>query len=79
MLNHFTANALGVPAVFASPNAAAIGNVMVQALALGHIKTLEEARDIVRRSFKLEGIVPYASSWDAAYERFLALSAVPTQ
>lgn len=78
-LNHFTANALGVPAVFASPNAAAIGNVMVQALALGHVKTLEEAREIVRRSFKLEGIVPYASSWDAAYERFLALSAVPTQ
>jgi rhamnulokinase len=79
MLNHFTANALSVPAVFASPNAAAIGNVMVQALALGHIKTLEEARDIARRSFKLEGIVPYASSWDAAYERFLTLSAVPTQ
>ncbi len=78
-LNHFTANALNVPAVFASPNAAAIGNVMVQALALGHIKTLEEARDIVRRSFKLEGIVPYVTSWDAAYERFLALSQVPTQ
>lgn len=78
-LNHFTANALGVPAVFASPNAAAIGNVMVQALALGHVKTLEEARDIVRRSFKLEGIVPHASSWDAAYERFLALSEVPTR
>lgn len=79
MLNHFTANALNVPAIFASPNSAAIGNVMVQALALGHIKTLEEAREIVRRSFKLEAIVPYATSWDAAYERFLTLSAVPTE
>jgi rhamnulokinase len=77
MLNHFTANALNVPAILASPNAAAIGNVMVQALALGHIKTLEEARDIVRRSFKLEAIIPHANSWDAAYERFLALSEVP--
>jgi rhamnulokinase len=79
MLNHFTANALNVPAILASPNAAAIGNVMVQALALGHIQTLEEAREIVRRSVKLEAIIPHATPWDAAYERFLALSDVPTQ
>jgi len=39
-----------------SPNAAAERNVMVQALALGHIKTLKKPRDIVRRSFKLEAI-----------------------
>ena len=74
MLNHFTANALNIPAILASPNAAAIGNVMVQALALGHIKTLEEAREIVRRSVKLEAIIPHTTSWDPAYERFLALS-----
>lgn len=77
MLNHFTANALNVPAILASPNASAIGNVMVQALALGHIKTLDEAREIVRRSVKLEAIVPHGGSWDAAYERFLALTEVP--
>src|ERR1051325_3932034 len=78
MLNHFTVNALNIPAILASANSAAIGNVMVQALALGHIKTLEEAREIVRRSFKLEAIIPHGGSWDAAYERFLALSEVPT-
>jgi rhamnulokinase len=79
MLNHFTANALNVPAILASPNSSAIGNVMVQALALGHIKTLEEAREIVRRSVKLEAIIPHATSWDAAYERFLALSNVAAE
>lgn len=78
MLNHFTANALGIPAILASQNAAAIGNVMVQALTLGHVKTLDEAREIVRRSVKLEAIIPHAGFWDAAYERFLALSSVPT-
>jgi rhamnulokinase len=78
-LNHFTANALNVPAVLASPNSAAIGNVMVQALAMGHIKTLEEAREIVRRSVKLEAIIPHGGCWDAAYERFLALSEVPVE
>jgi len=77
MLNHFTANALGIPAVFASQNSAAIGNVMVQALTLGHIQTLEEAREIIRRSVKLEGIVPHPGSWDPAYERFLALTEAP--
>jgi rhamnulokinase len=78
-LNHFTANALNVPAILASPNSAAIGNVIVQALTLGHIRTLEEARDIVRRSVKLEAIIPYAASWEVAYERFLALTDVPVE
>jgi hypothetical protein len=52
---------------------------MVQALALGHIQTLEEAREIVRRSVKLEAIIPHAMPWDIAYERFLALSDVPAK
>jgi rhamnulokinase len=79
MLNHFTANALNVPAILASPNAAAIGNLMVQALALGHIQTLDEAREIVRRSVKLEAIVPHGGSWDVAYERFLTLTDVSAE
>ena len=56
---HFTANALEIPVVLAPPNAAAVGNVLVQALAQGHIESIDEARDIVRNSFKLETITPH--------------------
>jgi rhamnulokinase len=73
LLNHFIVNALHIPAVIAPAEAASIGNVVVQALALGHIKSLDEAREIVRNSFKMETIVPHAVAWDAAYVRLSKL------
>lgn len=69
LLNHFIANAAHRPLVVAPPDAAAIGNVLVQALGLGHIKSLEEAREIARNSFKTETLLPYATAWDTAYDR----------
>ena len=59
----------GCPLVVAPADAAAIGNVIVQALALGHLKSLEQAREVVRNSFKTETLVPYATAWDTAYDR----------
>jgi rhamnulokinase len=72
--NNFISNALQVPVVVASADAPAVGNVLVQALALGHIQSLAEAREIVRRSIKMETIYPYASAWNAAYDRFVELT-----
>jgi sugar (pentulose or hexulose) kinase len=74
LLNHFAANALQLPIFVTSPDTAAIGNIVAQAVALGHIASLEEARAIVRASTKPESIVPHASIWDTAYDRFVALS-----
>jgi rhamnulokinase len=73
LLNHFIANALRLPLVIAPAEATAIGNVIVQALALGHIQSLEQAREIVRTSCKTETLLPYATAWDAAYERLARL------
>ncbi len=73
LLNHFTANALRLPMIIAPPNITSIGNVVVQALAMGHVKSLEEAREIVRTSFKTETIVPHAAAWDSAYNRLSEL------
>ena len=73
LLNHFTASAIQIPVVIAPEGAASIGNVVVQAMALGHIKSLTEARQIVRDSFKMEMINPRPAFWDEAYDRFLAL------
>jgi rhamnulokinase len=69
LLNHFTANALRVPVVIVPRNAASIGNILIQAVAMGHIESLRQARDIIRRSLKTETILPHAQAWDAAYER----------
>lgn len=74
LLNHFTANALRIPVCIASADAPAIGNVVIQALALRHIGSLEEARDIVRGSFRTETIVPHAAAWDVAYNRLAQLT-----
>ena len=73
LLNHFTANAVRCPLVAAPPDTTAVGNVIVQALALGHLESLEQAREIVRNSFKTETLLPYAAAWDTAYDRFIQL------
>jgi len=73
LLNHFVANAVRIPTVIAPADATSIGNVVVQALALGHIKSLDQAREIVRNSFKTETIMPHAVAWDAAYDRLAEL------
>lgn len=69
LLNHFIVNALQVPAIIASPDAASIGNVVVQALTLGHIGSLEAAHEILRTSYKIQAIIPHHAPWHVAAER----------
>ena len=73
LLNHFTANAVQRPLIVVRADTTAIGNVIVQALALGHLESLEQAREVVRNSFKTETILPYAAAWDTAYDRLTHL------
>jgi rhamnulokinase len=75
LLNHFVVNAVQVPVILVSPDAAPIGNVLVQALALGHIPSLGEARETLRSSFKTQAIVPHPTSWDTASNQMLELVA----
>ena len=79
LMNHFIANALHVPISIcpAPTDAAAVGNVLVQALALGHIKSLDDARELARKAFKLKLIVPRGNVWDAPHERLARLSTSP--
>jgi rhamnulokinase len=69
LLNHFTANALQIPVVIGPSEATSAGNVLVQAMALGHVRSLAEAREILHRSISLQTIQPQPVSWDAAVER----------
>ena len=55
--------------------ATAIGNILGQALALGRVGSLEEARRIVAASFRLEAYEPHPSpAWDEAFGRFLRIA-----
>jgi rhamnulokinase len=69
LLNHFTANALQIPLIIGPSEATSAGNILVQAISMGHLKSLEEARQVVHDSFSCEIIQPHAAAWDAAYAR----------
>lgn len=73
-LCQLAANACGVP-VYAGPvEATAIGNLLVQAIAMGEVRGLDEAREVVRRSFEIKCYEPKdTAAFDDAYERFLSI------
>jgi rhamnulokinase len=74
LLNQFTADATGRTVVAGPVEATAIGNVLVQALALGHIASLEKGRELVRRSFELTTYEPRGTErWEKTYHRYLKL------
>jgi rhamnulokinase len=76
LLNHFIVDALQVPAIIASPDAAVIGNVLVQALTLGHLKSQEAAHETLNNSYKIQAIIPHQANWEAAAERVRELALV---
>jgi rhamnulokinase len=70
LLNQFSANATR-RAVLAGPvECTAAGNVLVQAIALGHIPSIEAARRVVRNSFPLKRFEPRETGvWEEASAR----------
>lgn len=74
LLDQFAADATGRNVVTGPIEATALGNVMVQALALGNIGTLAEVREVVKKSFNLKTFEPWnTAAWDDHYNRYLKL------
>ncbi|NLT73941.1 MAG: rhamnulokinase [Chloroflexi bacterium] len=72
LLCQFTADATHRPVVAGPVEATAIGNIMMQAIARGHIGTLEDGRRLVARSFATQTYTPREDDgWERAYDRFL--------
>jgi sugar (pentulose or hexulose) kinase len=70
LLCQFTANALGKKVITGPIEATASGNILMQAIATGQIKTLAEARQIVRNSFELKEYQPQDTLlWQKQYEK----------
>src|SRR5262249_41058565 len=71
LLTQMTADACAKPVVAGPVEATAIGNILVQAMATGDIKSLADARAVVRASFDVKHYQPRdTASWDQAYQRF---------
>jgi rhamnulokinase len=58
LLNQLAADATGRIVRTGPVEATAIGNCLIQALALGHLSSLEELREVVRRSFETSTCPP---------------------
>ncbi len=75
LLNQFAADATQRQVITGPVEATAIGNVLIQAIALGHVESLAALRQIVRDSFALQTFEPKApEGWQAAYQRFIGLN-----
>ena len=73
-LNQFTANALQRPVVTGPVEATAAGNIMMQMIALKDLRSLDDGRALIRRSFPTTTYQPQdAEAWNAAYKRYLAI------
>lgn len=71
MLNQLTANATNIPVVSGPTEATAVGNLLMQAKALGAIDSLAEIRQIVMNSFEVKTYNPVANTnWDDAFNKF---------
>jgi sugar (pentulose or hexulose) kinase len=75
VLNGWTASALGRPVITGPVEGTAMGNLLVQLMALGEIDDLAQARQVVRQSCAVITCEPQdAAAWQDAYERYLGVT-----
>jgi rhamnulokinase len=74
LLNQFTADVTRRVVVTGPVEATAIGNVLMQAIGLGQLGSLAEARAVVRTSFEVEEYQPAGrGGWDESLEKLVQL------
>lgn len=73
-LCEMTANCIDIPVIAGPIEATALGNIVLQLIALGEIETIEQGRKIIVKSEKLTSYMPkHSSEWDKAYERYIEI------
>jgi rhamnulokinase len=79
LLSQLTADATGRQVIAGPIEATATGNIIMQAMALGHLAALEEGRQVVRSSFEVIAYEPLSrAGWDEAYHRLLNIIEHPS-
>jgi rhamnulokinase len=76
LLCQFTADAIGRTVIAGPIESTVCGNILSQAIALGHLDSVARARQVVRNSFELVTYEPKEPFiWDEAFERFQRIMA----
>jgi rhamnulokinase len=76
LLNQFAANATQRPVLAGPVEATALGNILIQAITLGHLESPRALREVVQRSFEIQRYEPEdAKAWQDALRRFASLPA----
>lgn len=70
-LCELAAQSLGIPVVAGPIEATALGNIVLQLIALGEIESIDKGREIIAETEKVKTYSEeHTSDWDEAYERF---------
>jgi rhamnulokinase len=74
LLNQMAADAVGKPVITGPAESACIGNLLMQAVALGELSGIEDVRQVVRNSVAVATCEPHRTqAWEDAYGKLLAL------
>jgi rhamnulokinase len=74
-LNQLTADATGLQVIAGPIEATAIGNILIQAKALGYVSSVKEIRQIIANSFGLVNFSPSDElDWEVAYNKYLKIT-----
>ena len=76
LLCQMAADAMGRPVLAGPVEATAIGNIIMQAVGVGGLSSVVEARELVRRSVEIKTYEPGdTAAWDEAFGRYRQLTA----
>ena len=73
-LCELTANCIDIPVVAGPAEATALGNIILQLIALGEIDSVEQGKKIIAENEKLIEYAPnHSMGWESAYARFVSI------
>jgi rhamnulokinase len=72
-LAQLTADALQIPVTAGPVEATALGNLMIQAMGIGALNRLQEARSVIEHSFTVRGYIPGNWNLEPTYQKYLNL------
>ena len=73
LLCQWLADALGLPVISGPAETTTIGNILLQMMAKKDINNIEEGRQLVKNSIKLNYYTPKNNGWDQKFEIYLNL------
>lgn len=70
-LCEMTADSIGIPVIAGPVEATALGNIVLQLIALGQIKNIDEGRRLIKKCENLKHFSSnHTEQWDEAYEKY---------